>query len=217
MRTYATDAEDRDIVPVVLAVAAIAATQAFLTLVQKLNTQIPWWIDAPSVMGFYGIFHLLYDHILWRLHLGPIAFSQIPDVSGVWAGVLTSSYNDGTKINIVFYIKQTWSKIAIRTETATSTSSITMAALNTENSSDPGLYYEYISKPGAFAKVTMHIHKGTVRLSLSSDGKTLAGEYYTCRDRQNFGTLELHFVSKEKVSCEEALKRLAPEQVSARS
>ena len=217
MHTYATDARDRDLVPVFLAVVAIVATLAFVTLVQKLNIQIPWWIDAPSVMGFYGIFHLLYDRILWRLHFGPIALSQIPDVGGVWAGVLTSSYEKGTKINIVFYIKQTWSEIAIRTETATSTSSTMMAALNTEDSSDPGLHYEYISRPGAFTKDTMHIHPGTGNLNLSSDGKTLTGEYYTGRDRATFGSLELHFVSKEKVSREEALKSLPPEQVISKT
>lgn len=217
MHTYATDARDRDKVPIILAVVAVVATLAFLALVQKLNIQIPWWLDAPSVMGFYGIFHLLYDRVLWRLHLGPIPLSQIPNVGGVWAGVLTSSYNNGTKIDIVFYIKQTWSKIAIRTETVTSTSFTTMAVLNTEENLDPGLKYEYLSEPGAFVKETMHIHKGTGHLRLSSDGKTLTGEYYTGRGRQTFGTLELHFISREKLSREEALKRLAPEQVSTGS
>src|SRR5437660_2182517 len=134
-------------------------------------------------MGFYGIFYPLYDRVLWRQHIGNIRLSPIPDVSGVWAGMLTTSYDNGTKLDIVFYIHQTWSKIAIRTETASSTSFTTMAALNTDESLDPGLKYEYLSEPGAFAAPTMHIHKGTGHLRLSSDGRALTGEHYTGRGR----------------------------------
>ncbi len=208
MHTYATDAEDRNIVPMILAVVAIAATLIFIFVIQTLKIQIPWWIDAPSIMGFYGIFYQIYNRALWRTQFGLLHLSQIPDVNGIWAGVLTSSYNNGTKIDIVVYIKQTWSKIAIRTETATSTSFTTMAALNTDESLDPGLKYEYLSEPEAFATETMHIHKGTGHLRLSSDNRTLIGEYYTGRGRHTFGTLELSFVSKEKLSRGEALKRL---------
>lgn len=216
MHAYASDAEDRKTVPTVLAVLAVAATLLLVYLIQTLKLQIPWWVDAPSVMGFYGIFYGLYNRVLWRLHIGPIRLSMIPDVSGVWAGVLTSSYNTETKINIVFFIDQTWSKIRIRTATETSTSFTTMAAFYTE-SNEPGLTYEYLSKPGPFAKETMHMHPGTGHLDLSSNGRTLEGQYYTGRDRQTFGSLKLYFVSKEKISFEDALKRLTPEQVNSGS
>jgi SMODS-associating 2TM, beta-strand rich effector domain len=221
MHAYATDV-DRKTTQILLAVIAIGVTFAFISAIQALKIQIPWWVDAPSVMGFYGIFYALFDQVLWRLHLGPLPLSRIPDVRGVWAGVLTSSYKDstnkdGTKIDIVFYIHQTWTKISIRTETATSTSSTVMAALNTDESPHPGLMYEYFSEPGAFAKETMHTHRGAGHLRLSSDGKTLIGDYYTGRDRVTLGTLELHLVSKDDVNREEALKLLAPERVSSGS
>jgi hypothetical protein len=35
----------------------------------------------------------------------------------------------------------------------------------------------------------MHAHRGTAVLKLSDDGKELSGEYYSGRDRQNYGTL----------------------------
>src|SRR5260221_2629037 len=168
MHEYATDV-DRSRILIVLAILAIAVAFAFNALLQKIMLQIPWWIDAPSVMGFYALFYLLYDQLLWRMHLGPMTFSKIPDVGGVWAGVLMTSYNNETKIEIVFYIEQTWSKIAIRTETVTSTSFTMMAALNTEQNLDPVLKYEYLSKPETFAKETMQIHEGTGHLRLSSD------------------------------------------------
>jgi hypothetical protein len=216
MHEYATDV-DRTRILIVLAVLAIGAAFVFNALLQKLMIQIPWWVDAPSVMGFYLIFYAWYDQVLWRVRIGLFPLSKIPDVSGVWAGVLTSSFQNKTKYEIVFYIPQTWSKISIRTETVTSTSSTIMGALNTDHSPHPGLYYEYISEPGAFATETMHAHKGTGHLKLSADNKTLTGDYYTGRDRITFGTLDLHFVSKKKVSREEALKWLAPQQVNTGS
>jgi hypothetical protein len=211
MHAYATDI-DRKTVPIVLAVISIGITLFFLYLIQTLKINIPWWIDTPSVMGFYGILYALYDRVLWRQHLGGLRLSQIPEVSGVWAGELTSSYNNGTKIAIVFTIEQTWSRISIRTETETSTSSTTMAALNTDEYLDPGLKYEYLSEPGAFATPTMQIHRGTGHLRLSADGKMLTGDYYTGKGRQTFGTIELHLVSTSKVSRVEALSLLKASQ-----
>ena len=172
----------------ILALIVIAATLTFLALIQNLNFRYPWWVGAPLTMGAYGIFHQLYDHILWQLHAGPIALSQIPDVSGVWVGMLTSSYNSGTEINVVFYIRQTWSKIAIRIETAHSTSSTIMVALSSKDTSVPNLYYECISEPGANASPLLQIHHDIGHLSLSSDGKTFAGEYYAGRDGIIHGT-----------------------------
>jgi predicted pore-forming effector associated with SMODS systems len=72
----------------------------------------------------------------------------------------------------------------------------------------PNLYYDYVSKPGAYTVPLMQMHHGTGHLSLSSDGKTLTGEYYVGRDRVTYGTLELYFVSKKKVNRDEALKHL---------
>ena len=219
MHVYASDAEDRKTVPTVLAVIGIVATLFLVYLIQALKFQIPWWVDAPSVMGFYALFYRLYDRVLWRLHVGPIYLSMIPDVSGVWAGVLTSSYNEGTKINIVFFIEQRWSKISIKTETETSTSYTTMAALYTAESHEPRLTYEYLSTPKAFAVKTMNIHPGTGHLVLSPAFRTLTGkgEYYTGRGRQTLGELNLHFVSKQMIEYEEAIKRLTHEQASSGS
>lgn len=211
MHAYATDV-DRKRVPVVLAIISIGATSLFLYVIQTLKITVPWWIDAPSVMGFYGILYTLYDRVLWRLHVGSLRLSYIPDVNGVWAGGLTSSYNSGTRIDIVFYIEQTWTKISIRTETETSTSSTTMVALYTNEYLEPGLKYEYLSEPGPFATPTMQIHKGAGHLHLSADGQMLTGDYYTGKGRQTYGRVELRLVSKNKVSREEALKVLKANQ-----
>ena len=217
MHTYATDI-DRGRVTIILAIVAIALTFGVNALVQKWNIQFLWWLDSPSVMLFFGILYKLYDSYLWRLHIRFLDLPTIPDFSGVWAGVLTSSWKDQagnqTKIDIVFYIKQTWTEISIRTETKTSTSYTTMAAIYTR-SYEPGLRYEYISNPEVFAIETMHAHPGTGHLQMSPDGKALTGDYYTGRDRVTLGNFVLTFISKEKLSREEALKRLASQQMNS--
>src|SRR5689334_6065288 len=99
MHEYATDV-DRTQILIVLAVLAVGAAYLFNALLQKLMLQIPWWVDAPSVMGFYLIFYAWYNRVLWRLRLGSFPLSPIPDVNGVWAGILTSSYQNKTKYEI---------------------------------------------------------------------------------------------------------------------
>src|SRR5260370_32695181 len=97
MDAYATDV-DRKGVPIILALVAIGATLLFLYVIQTLKITVAWWIDAPSVMGFYGIFYALYDRVLWTMHLGSLSFSHIPDFNGAWARVIASSYNTATRI-----------------------------------------------------------------------------------------------------------------------
>ena len=57
----------------------------------------------------------------------------------------------------------------------------------------PMLSYEYRNEPKPHAAATMHPHRGMTRLGLVSPGR-LEGEYYTGRDRQNYGTLSLEKV-----------------------
>jgi hypothetical protein len=101
MHSYATDAKDRESIPLWLAVLAVASTLSLNYLLQALQLQVPWWIDAPSVMGFYGIWYTVFDSFLWRLQLGFIHFSDIPDIRGTWVGVIKSTYGGETKVSKV--------------------------------------------------------------------------------------------------------------------
>jgi len=57
------------------------------------------------------------------------------------------------------------------------------------------LIYHYLNEPKPNAMKTMHAHKGTAVLRLKND-EFMEGEYYTGRDRQNYGGLTLRRVSK---------------------
>ncbi|NJL40243.1 MAG: hypothetical protein HC899_28465 [Leptolyngbyaceae cyanobacterium SM1_4_3] len=188
MHTYATDAKDRETIPLWLAALAVAATLFLNYLLKALNFQVPWWIDAPSVMGFYGLLYELFDNLLWRLRFKAIHLSEIPNIRGTWVGIVKSSYDGGTETRgVILYVRQTWSKLSVQAETETSRSFSTMAVVNTSNSPESGLKYEYINEPGTFSVQTMQTHRGTANLRLTPDGATLKGEYYTGRGRQNIG------------------------------
>jgi SMODS-associating 2TM, beta-strand rich effector domain len=204
MHTYATDAKDRETVPLWLAALAVAATLFLNYLLKTLSFQVPWWIDAPSVMGFYGLF----DNLLWQLRFKAIHLSEIPNIRGTWVGIVKSAYGGGTETRgVILYVCQTWSKLSVQIETETSRSFSTMAVVNTSNSSEPGLKYEYINEPGTFSVQTMQTHRGTANLRLTPDGATLKGEYYTGRGRQNIGDMVFHKISTQFLTRETALKQ----------
>lgn len=208
MHSYATDAKDREWVLLWIAALAVVATLFLNYLLKVLNLQVPWWIDAPSVMGFYGLFYQLFDEVVWALRLEPIRFSNIPNLRGTWVGVIRSSYQNGTETRgVIIYIRQTWSKISVELETETSRSKSTMAAVYTEDSSEPGLKYEYTNEPGARSPETMHSHRGMVNLVLSPDRKTLKGNYFTSRSRQTYGEMVFQRVSNKPLTRQEALQK----------
>lgn len=205
MHTYATDSKDRETIPLWLAALAVAATLLLNHSLSILNLKIPWWIDAPSVMGFYGLFYTVFDNYLWRLRFKFIRLSEIPDVGGTWVGSVKSSYGGGTEVHgVILYVRQNWSKLSVQIETENSRSFSTMAVVNTSHSPESGLKYEYISEPGALSIQTMQTHRGTASLRLSPDGSALKGEYYTGRGRQNIGEMAFrkissHFLSRDNV------------------
>lgn len=208
MHTYATDAKDRESIPLWLAALAVAATLFLNYLLKVLKLQVPWWVDAPSVMGFYGLFYALFDNLLWRLQFRSIHLSEIPNIRGTWVGTVKSSYGGGTEVRgVILYVRQTWSKLSVQIETETSRSYSTMAVVNTNNSSESGLKYEYINEPGTFSLQTMQTHRGTANLRLDPDGITLKGEYYTGRGRQNIGDMVFRRVSNQFLTREAALNQ----------
>jgi hypothetical protein len=209
MHAYATDATDRKTAPIILAVIAILFALLLSKIFEWSGQQPPWYVDTPSVMGFYGLLWLLYDKHGWHLRFRSLRLSRIPDIRGTWKVTTVSTYKDGSGQNTqsegVASIRQTWSKISIRLQFENSASSSTMASINTEESSDYGLNYEYLNEPEPHGLDTMQIHRGTAHLHLSTDGKTLKGGYYTGRGRMNLGSMALSISSKSLMTYEEAM------------
>lgn len=193
MHPYATDPIERHrVIPVLVALSVLTAW-GFSGLLDRLRFEVPWWLDAPSVIGFFGIYTAIFNRFLWKM-LRRVGIVRVPDLNGVWEGTLNSSheeYKDNHPITIE--IEQTWDQMAVTFRTRHSSSKSAAAALFAEGAKGAALTYTYLNEPKVVAKDTMHPHRGTTYLTLRvEDGEeTLAGEYYTGRGRQSVGTLVL--------------------------
>src|SRR5574341_1942940 len=192
MHSYTTDSDEDKLVH--LALAALAVGFAFLLhkIIQSFSMlQIMWWIDLPSVMGFYGLFYKLFDRYLWRIPLlRKLGIIKIPNLNGAWKGYVASSYDEhNSRHDAVIDIHQTWRKISIQFITDNSVSHSLIASILVEKPSGVVLSYEYLNEPKSNTIHTMHMHRGTCWLILKDNGKTLEGEYYTGRDRRTHGLM----------------------------
>jgi hypothetical protein len=66
MHGYSTDSSERRIVPLLLALSAIALAWASSKFLAAVHLSVPWWVDAPSSMAYYGALYGLFDRYLWR-------------------------------------------------------------------------------------------------------------------------------------------------------
>lgn len=200
MHPYATDSNERKFVPFLIAVLSIGAAWLFYKTLGLMQLTPPWWFDAPSVMGFYGLFYSIFEKWLWSTRImRMIRLVKLPDLNGTWKGYAASSFDEhSTKHDADIEILQSWKRIKIILKTKSSESHSLIAALITENPNGVVLNYEYLNEPKVTAKTTMHAHRGTARLILRKvkGSKVLDGEYYTGRDRQNYGMM--HFKRSQR-------------------
>jgi hypothetical protein len=209
MHSYASDSVDRRVAPWCIAICAIGVAYGYWVFSRAVEFSLPWWFETPSIMLVYGLLHWAYDSWLWKLKALGFALSQIPNCAGTWFGVLRSSHDGNTTIEGMIVVHQTWSRIAVEFQSESSVSYSRMAALNVTAGASQGLIYEYTNEPRADAKETMHAHRGFAFLRLSADGNWLEGDYYTGRDRTNFGTMRLRRVAKRRLNLQDAKKEFS--------
>ena len=192
MHGYYIDEDKRTRVFIISGALSIIAARLFHLLVQQFN--IPWWLDTPAVLGFFGIFVWLYNNHLWKLRpiqkLRPL---YIPNLTGSWRVNIQSSYSEFAEtIQATAVIRQTASNISIALKADRSTSQSYFAALIcAEGLSTFELTFSYINRPTVDAVDTMSMHYGICWLGISEDVKRMDGEYYSGRGRQQFGKISL--------------------------
>lgn len=158
---------------------------------------IPWWLEAPSVIGFYGILHKWLDLKLWKNnYIRKIFGIKTPIFDGGWSGSIKSNsdHADGLIPIKKFCIKQTWTHIRIYLETETSESHSFEASMNVDEFGTSRIHYQYMNKPKDSAPESMHVHYGSASAKLDDHG-TLQTEYYSGRDRNNTGSFEVKKLS----------------------
>jgi|ERR1043166_7499994 hypothetical protein len=192
MHPYATDSSERRIVPLVLAVISIGAAWLLPKAFHVAGLDVPWWLDAPSVMGFYGLLHGAFDRWIWKwTPLCTIGLVRVPDLNGPWKYTIKSSFLNGKNVDARVTITQTWRSIHVRLDTDQSHSSSLIASLLIDNPNEYVLNYEFLNSPKQDAVETMHMHRGSAEIRFPKNGKILTGdgEYYSGRDRANQGSV----------------------------
>ena len=156
-----------------------------------MTTRLPFWIEIPGTGAMYAAVYKLFQHYGWRWRrIRQLNIVRVPDLEGEWYGSVSSSFDQNAATHDVqVSIIQNWTHILIRLTSSFSDSESLVAAITTGD--EPVLSYQYLNTPKPHARAMLHIHRGTAVLRLSRDGVALSGEYYSGRDRQNYGALEL--------------------------
>ena len=193
MHPYTIDTNERIYTIFFIAIVSILLSYYINFKLIQLDIAFPWWAESPSVLFLFWLLYSLYDNVLWKF-FSTIGLSKIPIIDGNWHCTGYSSY-DNYKFESKVSVKQRWSKIRItfRGDFSYSYSIAASILLNAPDSDLPLLIYVYWNIPNPDAKRTMHPHRGTTILFLSDE--YLEGEYYSGRDRQNYGKIRLE---KEK-------------------
>src|SRR5438093_12377362 len=124
MHGYSTDSSERRIVPLLLALLAIALAWATSRFLAAAHLSVPWWVDAPSSIAFYGALYTLFDRFLWRSSfVHKVGLARIPNLTGRWRGYLVTSFDGHAKRHyLVIHIFQSCTQIFIYLTTTTSMS-----------------------------------------------------------------------------------------------
>ena len=188
MHSYSTDSVERRVVPLLLALLAIALAWTSSKFLVAAHLSIPWWVDAPSSMAFYGALYALFDRHLWRNRfVQKLGLVRIPNLTGRWRGYLITSFDGHAKRHdLMIHIFQSWTQITVYLTTPMSLSRSCAAVIQVDDPEGASLVYQYQNQPLATAMRTMHMHCGTAMLRIS-DGGCLVGDYYAGRDRRTFG------------------------------
>ncbi|WP_416188030.1 hypothetical protein [Clostridium perfringens] len=213
MHTYSIDSDIRKKIIIYITILSIAIillisliTNAFGINFFPLN--INKETIGPAIMKLFtttvtltGILYAIFDKWLWKVWIFN-RFHNIPNLNGKWEGTYKSSYKDDNGNNFTgksnIKIKQTWSKIEIKSLNEKSESYSLLAGIYLNRMNGIELRYEYFNNTNNTLVNTMNKHFGLNAFTYHEDIDTLIGEYYTNKDRQTYGVITVKRVGKEK-------------------
>ena len=193
MHPYATDSNERRSIPKLITVLSIIVALGFDRLQTHTALNVPWWLDSPSVIGFYGMLHYFFNKSLWKFNIfRRIGLVKLPNLNGIWKGYAFSSFDNYTKeYEATFTIRQNWNGISIVGEFEVSKSHSTSASILIDDRTGTTVNYSYTNEPSVKAIKDMEMHHGFTNLIFNSHDQELSGTYYSGRGRQNIGELKL--------------------------
>jgi hypothetical protein len=198
MHQYVTDSEEKKLIFLILALLSILAAwllyEMAITISSFTGWWVPWWLEIPSIMTFYGLFYEFFDRWLWKKPIfRKLGLVSTPNLNGKWKGNVKTSHDEfKEEIEASLEIFQTWTQVAIFQDTKTSKGSSFVATIQTKDPFGIRLFFMYRNIPEIDADPNLHQHTGSAQLVLTPNEKTLSGDYYNCmRDRPTYG--KLHF------------------------
>ncbi len=145
-------------------------------------------------MSIYALLFWAFDKHFWKYKiLKKIGLIIADDLSGKWEGFSLSSYdNQKSKIATKLTIEQSATKIKIFGLFSQSKSvSIHENFGHSEVDNKTALFYFFRNEPNYDAVETMAMHDGSVKLIYDPKNETLSGYYFSGRNRNNYGTIEV--------------------------
>lgn len=177
------------IVHIALSVAAVASAYGLSSYLDSI-TKALWFVEWPSVLGFFALYYMVFDLWVWRLKPVRILLC-LPSIEGSYRGTASSAGQQHPDVDVRVRIRQTWTSMSIQLEAPNSRSESESASLCMKSHGLWDLTYTYINKPRKAAATTMNIHQGTTTLTFESGSLKVVGEYYTGRGRMTYGGVEL--------------------------
>lgn len=189
MHPYSIDNEERKTILLAFALISVVLAWGFYKILSIYQIPLPWWIESPSVLFFYGFIFIVFDKWAWKI-FAKIGLIKTPQLNGKWKGYLKSSFDEhATEVKATLTIYQTWTRIRISSATEHSSSYSETASIVLNAPEGNYLSYQYINEPKADAANKLGIHRGTTRLFFNEKENTLYGEYFSGRGRQNYGSI----------------------------
>ncbi len=185
MHPYASDPEPRRIIMGLLMGLAVVLA----VVIHSVRIDLPWWLESPSALGYFGVFYALFDRALWKKN--PFCYlSKLPDLNGEWLATIHSTHDDFTTDHLLgVTITQTWGQISIAGQSSNSRSESISASIRCLGDGRFELIYTYENRPNAESGATLVTHRGTAWLTVAKGAGRLQGEYFTGRERRQYGSL----------------------------
>lgn len=169
-------------------------TYAISATLQKYGVSIPWYVETPSIPAIYALLFFVFDKFLWKNKLfRKLGIVVADNLNGKWNGVVKSSHdNFQREIPIELQIEQSATRVKICGTFGQSKSvSVHENFSRSEIDNQVALFYFFRNEPNYDAPETMAIHEGAVKLTYNKRENKLTGYYYSGRDRNNHGTIEV--------------------------
>jgi hypothetical protein len=185
----------------ILTLIGISALFVYIvvTFLNYFKINVPFYIELPSIPAVYGLLFSWFDKSLWKKPIfKKMGIIVADDLNGKWQGIVKSSYDKFKKdIKAELIIQQTATRIKICGSFNESKSvSVHENFSRSEIDNKMALFYFFRNEPKYDAAETMAIHEGSAKLIHDDENDILAGYYYSGRDRNNHGTIEVKRVKK---------------------